>query len=77
MLGVIGLKYIPKQREYADVKGSKSYFIFLRIKETRPPKSEQTTLQDTFHGEWQNLVIKSSWHRSHSLHLNPSFAVNQ
>lgn len=47
MLGVIGLKYITKQREYADVKGSNSYFIFLRIKETRSPKSKQTTLQDT------------------------------
>ena len=40
MLGVIGLKYITKQREYADVKGSKSYFIFLRIKETRPPNKQ-------------------------------------
>lgn len=29
MLGVISLKYITKQKEYADVKGSKSYFIFL------------------------------------------------
>lgn len=47
MLGVISLKYITKQKEYADVKGSKSYFIFLRIKQTSSPKSKQTTLQDT------------------------------
>ena len=47
MLGVISLKCITKQKEYADVKGSKSYFIFLRIKQTSSPKSKQTTLQDT------------------------------
>ena len=70
MLGVISLKYITKQKEYADVKGSKSYFIFLRIKQTSSPKSTHThthkdnSTRHSFHGEWKNLVIKGLWHKS-------------
>lgn len=66
MLGVISLKYITKQKEYADVKGSKSYFIFLWIKETSSPKSKQTTLQDTLSMESD----RTWWLRAHDTRVS-------